>query len=459
MNHVSLLMISLTLPFLASAREPNVDHPCIYETEIDIVRKKIEFENAPGATEYKHCDQSNIQYKTYAGLSVLGVLTDLKVRKDEFDHGILTKDPVKFFYARVRKVIFEADADNFCKSSGAAAYVLRDETELGIVHVCPKIAESPVYTVAESLLHESRHLDGIFHVQCIRGTFKGEWGCDESYEQGGAYGVGIELGVKVSRSDSIIKPYRKLARARALGNLVGRMNGLLLGLKEGVAIAGADRHLVFYDGGKPVRMGESIPRGFKLTSYHGLPYFINTKKRQGLTYLEKDEFPTEDISTPKYLEKLDDDEVESLVDFYQMKTATCMLLKNEMKCFAPGKLDEMKEIAIPGKEAVSFVFTESSTMLYENKLFVVDTDGEYWEVPATWDELKEASGLVRAKTQMPIKSLSHLTGPYEVAVTLDGQVLLYDRRTEEMSPAPHLKDFKADRMVGKRLWSKTLEKL
>ncbi|MGZ3696016.1 MAG: hypothetical protein ACXWQO_18240 [Bdellovibrionota bacterium] len=84
---------------------------------------------------------------------------------------------------------------------------------LQMLYICPKIIEdakdgSSVLTMVDTLLHETRHLqggNGYLHVPC-KGEKKGSQGCDPSAGYKGAYAVEMEANAKIGVQGVIVHP-------------------------------------------------------------------------------------------------------------------------------------------------------------------------------------------------------------------------------------------------------------
>lgn len=93
-----------------------------------------------------------------------------------------------------------------------ATYGLRADT----LYICPKLIEdakdgSSVLTMVETLLHESRHLEGAAtnrgyqHTNC-KGQPKGTQGCDPSAQYRGAYATSMESHAKIGLQGFLVHP-------------------------------------------------------------------------------------------------------------------------------------------------------------------------------------------------------------------------------------------------------------
>ncbi len=441
----------------AGAVHAQAEDACTSEAQIESAQRLFAFESLPGATDYVHCDDSNLKYKAWSGLSLLSTFDDLANEKDGFDQGILGRRPLDFLQERVKRVIFDSPAEQFCNESSAWAYVNGEDHEAGILHLCPAIVDTTPLYIAAIFLHEARHMNGFVHEICERGGFlRGTSGCDKSFEQQGAHAVDVEFLIKVSRTKKLAPSIRKEARSRAIRNLIARFNELPLDLTSGAALASDRGEVVFYDGATPTKMGGKVPEGFKMSSRRDLT-FVDGARSRSLKYGFKAKFDDDDfVSEPDFLAALTEDERRMYRDTFEADDFTAVLLNDTLIVWANG---ETKRFSLPTTKARSFLISEASSLIKSEVLHVVDESSRVFALPKTWSEISTASELRVLGDSLPLLSIANWGVQEEIAVRLTGEVVIYDVGAKKWAPAPKLEQFKAERMVAPYIWSKKLEKL
>jgi len=155
--------------------------------------------------------------KSLGFLRELGNLEPVPARSPDW----IGASPYEFFKARVKKIVLD-DGDDCV----GLAQVWPSERAQGIIHLCTRARDYDSLVLSEALVHERRHLENEphDHVTCWSGQNYRRESCDESYEEGGAYAVGVEYLMRISQTTRLDRPLRDRARELALTALRERFN-------------------------------------------------------------------------------------------------------------------------------------------------------------------------------------------------------------------------------------------
>ncbi len=179
------------------------------------------------------CDQQSAASTVIKTLLFLKELGDLNAEQGPFIKNWLGASPYVFFKSRVKKIVLDDSKDCVGLSQ-----VWPSERAQKVMHVCTKASQYEVLTLAEAFVHEARHLETFMHnhAVCITGENYGRESCDESFESGGAYAVGVEFLMRVHQSTQLDSRLREQAHQMALRALRERFNTTPSGLRTYVSL-------------------------------------------------------------------------------------------------------------------------------------------------------------------------------------------------------------------------------
>ena len=452
---LSLLVLSslaLLCPLTSFAdRDPD----CPARAEADAVRAEFKWEIEGPA--YSHCDLSNNGYRVVKALLLLKDIARDFDGSSPFGTSVIGTDPFAFVKERVRKIVVEAPSSR-CDSPVHAEFEMPN-----LVRVFCRAGTTDILEIASTLVHEARHnpegRPGIFqHVECTRG-----WNlqvsqdtCDASW--GGSWSAEVEFLIGASRSRRTSESERAQARKLAKEILIGQINRPAGDLKQGAALRGADGELYFYDGKQITELASSTPADSVMwLSIRGVE-FVNSNGRVS-TYVSKDQII--DAKIVNATKDLSESESAKLTGYFQFGRGAmqCALLTDELICFGPR--GEKKRMKIRGANAVGFMHVDESVRWFgassDGLMYVLTDDGKALPVPG-WANFGTFDDVADFSARGAIKWHGTSLNPYMLKLSLSGDLQLLEWRREPV-PAPGVQGMKFTEIVGKTLWSETLEKL
>lgn len=367
------------------------------------------------------CKEDSVGYHTIEALLFLKDLPPLKEPESPFNRNLLPDSPYAFFRDRVKKIIIDERANSDACPDQRLAYVapyFRDEKKIWI---CPNSLNFGLVTFTSTLLHESRHVEGAVydHRRCNGGIYAGEFSCDDTYADGGAYGVGLEYFVKLAHAKGIPAEAQASARRLAVMDFVQRFNEAPLDLQRGVLLRKENSdELFFFDGEKESPAGFSAPEGAILSSQGGLPLFFlpSTGKASLFLYGKELGAPATDVLTKRF-EELSAEDRNNLLDVAYGDQLACLLLKNGLECFGPDR--EPFRVGLPAGTPQRLIFAHKSRVVPPGAIHLVMADGYFYQLPGTAAELKSSDPKTWPRTKAPIDLVA--------LQTLDGTELGIDR--------------------------------
>ena len=436
---------------------------CLDAKAVAALRADIQFEAPEGAAlpKYDLCEEGSTGYAAFRALLFLKELPPLALPKSEFNHNFIDGQPYDFFKARVKKIVVVEQKDNEACADGRLAYVSPVWREEKMFWVCPNAANFGVITLGSAFIHESRHEEGaVFdHRECYKGPYARQFSCDQNYEAGGAYAIGLEFLVKLSRAEGLPAEIRRAARSLALADFLQRFNEAPLGLAEGALLRDETGKLTFFDGEKESDLGLGVNPNVVLSTQAGLPLFFDPAQEAASIYAYRAgelSAPVSDVLTRHFAEALSPAEKSELRDVLYTNAYACLLLKGGLRCYGPDRA----AFAVPIKhtEAKRFVYGSRSRILGQPA--ILGADGFLYQMPRDAASLRASDPARWPKSSEPAKLLAADRWPEgELALGVDGSLSTFSYREKKLAPLPSLTGRKFLDFKAPFLWSKKLEEL
>jgi hypothetical protein len=353
----------------------------------------------------------------------------LSAVRDELNVNVFGSTPMNFISERISAISMKAAKDKACDLN-TLAYVHEGES---LINICPEAFKGSTFSFMDILVHEARHIpyqndEGYQHVRCIHGKYRtgNSFSCDPSYQWRGAYGVGVEFAIRLSRTKDIDPALRAEARSVATYFLLSRFNSLPLGLTPGVFAQTKDNQIYFI-GEKnisPIALGTAPPNAI-LGSYFGQPMLFLQDNGEVQTF----EFngrnqPVFIAFAERFKSRILKHPDHQLVDVLNSFKYECLLFTDELECYYANK---KINLALPqGQRAVGFFTfdTQASLAMTGGKVITLPT--EFTELESI--NLNESS---QNSSLMPLISAVALNEEWAFAVSEDGllkKISLLQRR-------------------------------
>jgi hypothetical protein len=408
--------------------------------------------------KYDNCADDNIIRKLAEALLFL---KDVRVGMipDDLDLGILGTSPFGFFTDRISTIVFDAKSNNRCGSS-VMAYVLSGEK--ATMHICPYLNQFDAFTMSSTLVHEARHVNGFSHARCKHGLMAvtGSAACDPNYhEYKGSYATGTEYEIKISYSPEVSGLLRQQARSRAVVGLLERFNELPLGMKTGALLQTTQGTVLFFDGEQATELLQ-VPENSILTSRSSLPTFFDRANAQVQSYIFGGVFVnTAGEYADSFRRKFSAQERADLLDVSYTGDYSCLLFKDKIRCGADADPDI--EMNLSGIDPVQFLSSPNSDLVQKNALNIATHDGAIYNLPVFWKDLQKMTGksLPRDPYLKNLVSLGPWIDNQEIAVTTDGQVMIFSAESKSWMKAEGLPAESFQKLMAPYYWSPRLDQL
>lgn len=331
--------------------------------------------------EVDPCDGSKTGYALATALFFLNDLPAVQLPASDFNPNKIVEEPAAFFKGRVQKIILDDRESSDECADGRLAFTKPYWREEKKIWICPAFRNATTVTMTSVLLHEARHLDGqeYDHVVCNEGRMRGQRSCDESYESGAAYGVGLEYLVKLTMNPKLNPSVRREARRQALMEFVSRFNQLPLDLQRGALVQDAKSGAaLFYDGTTTVPAGFEAPKDALFMSYGGLPLLYSPEKGTAQIYDfgAKLSDSVSDVLTRTFLD-LPSDQKHKLKGVAFGKTEACLLSADDLLCF-----DKQKNpYSLRAPNSLRLISAETTKVVESGRLYLQTADLYLHAVP------------------------------------------------------------------------------
>jgi hypothetical protein len=232
----ALLFTLFLLPLAAQAS------PCLDGKQVEDMIREFNILKTSENINVDLCDSRSMVYTTIQGLLFLKNLGQLDPVDSRLNKNWMGSSPYEFFRARVKKIVLDDNSDCVGLSQ-----VWPSERPMGIMHICTKATGYETLVVSEAMVHEARHLEreNHDHAICISGELYNRESCDESYESGGAYAIGVEFLMKIYNTSRLDNVLREKAHAMADKALRERFNTAPAALSISVSMRPKERPKIF----------------------------------------------------------------------------------------------------------------------------------------------------------------------------------------------------------------------
>ena len=305
------------------------------------------------------------------------------------DKNILGEDAWRFFKDRVKVISFVSEDqtchlefDNGPNQAAVAAYY-KDQT----IYVCPKVIGSEFF-IAQLLVHEARHAQGLFHIDCTRGPLKGHpLACEARYDLGGPYAAEVEYVLRLSQHPKIDGSERRNLLNIATTGLYQRFNLPPLPVRPALLLKDKDGLLSTFDGGALLPLAK-VSANSILVERAGTNVIYDPETRKAQTVSALGPIPPDGLMANEYEKGVSAKLQRELVDVLYGDDYSCMLFLRELWCF-PNRDLENSYVRIPLQILVpaGFLFSHFSTLVTNRMPYLVDHVGDVYTLPKAYSDL------------------------------------------------------------------------
>ncbi|RZA09620.1 MAG: hypothetical protein EOP11_01125 [Proteobacteria bacterium] len=460
--------LTKTLPFLlfvACALAPGLARAeCLDAKAVEALRADFTLEAPEGITlKIDLCDERSTAFAALRTLLFVKELPSLDQPKSEFNQNFISTSPYQFFKDRVKKLVLDERSDSDSCTDDRLAFVssyMRAEKKFW---VCPNAANFGVITLSSAFIHEARHEEGgeYAHKICSKGPYANQMSCDQSYEDGGAYAIGLEYLVKLSRAPNLSAEIRERARSLAMADFLQRFNDLPLGLRSGALLRDdASGVLSFYDGNQETPIGLKTAPHVILSSQAGLPLLFDAKNIAKIYAYRGENLsaPISDVLTRHFDEALAPAERSEVKDVIYSREFACLLLSARLICYGPDR--EPFNVAVNNFVPKRFVYGEKSRLLGPGTVALLGEDGFLYQLPPKAEALRESKSSAWLKSSAPATIAAALPWPGgELLLDPAGALSTFSYAQRKAAPLDAFRGRKFRDLVGPFVWSKKLEEL
>lgn len=462
-NQIFVLKLYIASIIVLLFGESLLAEPCLDRDRTLRLNRLFDFRTYDPGVVDNLCDSKNPLYPMLKALMAMEDLPPLTGKTDAADQGIIRGSPFDFFRARVRRIIFEPTSQSYCAIIGRSHVSAYAGTfGSGIIHICRTFTEDPFIDQMSDLLHEARHLDsGVgTHVQCNHGSFLGLRGCDATYEEKGAYAVGLEFLLKLSRTESLPEAIRAEARAKAVTDFANRFNHPPLDISAGALLLRENGEIHFYSNKSAVKWNG--PSASALAIRDGVPVALQSSVDNLQISVDGNHWRQASGNLAEKYLGLTQNERRSVADiFYSQPGAdySCILFESSMRCWSDG----LEEHSVTNWQfrARRFVYGSNSALLPPKSLNILADDGFLYRLPAKFSELKRMapSNYNRIQNIQSLLGAVTIGKRQELILNTDGQALIYSRQERNSIPISELSGFRFKKVISPYYWSPALQDL
>lgn len=444
------LLFSLVLLFVGVSQSTAITREhCLPAQEVTRLLSELNFVGADRWSTDEVCNPEKLTYKTIQALIFIRNLELSEGAHSQLYPNLLGKNPWSFFSSRIREIQFAKNCQ-----AGVLAYV--NLSQKNTAHICQALVHSEVSSFAATLLHEARHVDGFSHVMCSHGDLVGTaGGCDLKLEEAGSYGLEIEWGLKLAKSDKVSKIVRDQSRSSSVYLLLNRINEFPLGIKEGLALQALNGEITFFDGNNQALITSAASPDSVLSDRLGTPVFFDARANSALGYY----FSTELLSVPGFFAQyltsnLSPSDKEALLDINYDK----LLFLFKDKILFVNDSGQFVEARHGISQPLLFSVIRSLPPLKAG-VYITAADGSIFRLPENLNDLnkKQPEFISKPQNQL-IKIVQGINGS-NYALSMDGSLTtLSDRWGYTPVPVEALHG-QAFKNITPTLWSPLLEGL
>lgn len=405
------------------------------------------------------CDSAKTSYAVAKALIFLKDLPASHVPKSQFNPNKIEGEPYDFLASRVRKVIVDDRQTSDECADGRLAFTHSFWREQKKIWICPAFRKAGDLQATSVLLHEARHLDGqeFNHVACHEGRMKNQMSCDQDYESGSAYAIGLEYLVKLTMNPGLDPAVRSEARRLAVLEFVSRFNDLPLDLERGALVQNEKTGMVyFYNGQGFEDAGFSAPLDTVFSSLGGLAnlYSPSSGKTAVFDFEEKLSRTTPNVLS-RLFQGLPSARQRELRSVAYGKTDACLLLQNEMLCFDRNKAP----YSLRTENSVRLLMAENSNLLESGALYSQSADFFLHRLPS--DATSSHEKWPRSRDAFPFIGggiWGSVWNREEIWLSTRGELQIFDqkKKTWRSTPQP-TGPYRA--ILAPYVWSKRLQDL
>lgn len=407
------------------------------------------------------CNESSTAFHTLRALLFLRDIPAESLGVSEFNPGLIGSSPFNYFKSRVKKLVLdEAPKSESCPDQ-RLAFVSPFSREEKKIWICSNSIHFDLVTLSSALMHESRHLDGaeFAHKPCLIGPYKDQFSCDDKYQDGGAYAIGLEFLVRLAKNSQLDHQLRERARQAAIVDFSQRFNTLPLDLQSGALLRkeGSDE-LSFYNGKTVHSLPFKIANEVVLALQAGVALFYSPLQGDVKQFsFRQDLVPARNDALVEHFRKLPGEKQKKLLDVGYGKQLACLLLNDSLECFDREKLAFTK--SLNALRPTRFLTSMDSRVLEPGVLFFFDESRTLYRIPPSAEEVRAQDPESWKQPASELVGLARWPGG-EIALGLDGQISLLSYRTRRWTPAEGpTKDDRYRQLLAPFYWSTKLQDL
>lgn len=457
---LSTLMICLVAAPAWSAKEEG-ENPCLDRKRVDVFLKRFAWtvdvdSKGEGVESLNACDADRLSTKVMKALIEIEDFPLLDTTSDEANQGVLSHSITRYLQEHVGAFHFDSATSAVCAGYGTMAYVMNSSN---VVHLCPLLNKLSPLVIMSALVHEARHTKGYSHVTCNEDSRAASLGkaCDPSYAFKGAYGVGAEFEVRISRTAALPLALRQEARASAIEALINRFNKLPLQIQKGILVQGVAGPVYFYDGRSAAHKLLDQPEQSIATLLESDLTLFDYASGNVHTYIFKKDLVTDTRGVFQAFQQASsvEDRRRLLKDvhFNFKKDRSCFLSETSVYCFAG---PEFKKVMFKLESIRPLTFLELG-----ERLGVSAADGYVYLLPENLLELNKLRDRDLDRVRNPYDYVSFFNFGRDRFVGLDrnGALLQSSSWAAKPSPMPGMGSQRFKSAVGPYYWSQKLEDL
>lgn len=390
------------------------------------------------------CQEGTVESKAAVALAFLRDFPVGPARPDDFDTGHIGDSPFTFFQERIHTIYFDPLSEPQCDSF-TVAYV--SDAASRSLHICPYANSFSSLVMSSILMHESRHVEGYPHRTCLQGALLGSFSCDDSYAEGGAYGIEQEFLVRTARNEGLGEPVREEAKAEAIAGFLNRFNQAPLGARQGILLLDPAGTLTYFDGATALPLMQNIPPE-SVVVLRDLPALFEPSTGQVKSFTGGDSL----VDTPgpfaAEFRALSAARRAELLDVVY-GDISCFLFTQSLHC---EQGNESVDLDLPANlQPQQFLrLTDSISQIF----FIVGQDGKKYSLPFQLDlNAWKASEIVPSDSVglAPFRDFTLMPDGRRYALTFDGTLMAYG--TSDWAPVPAFAGKKFRHLMAPFLWS------
>lgn len=450
---ICVFFLTLTVSFSAFAQSRD----CLPEADIAQLRKdfifKLNTADVQSPLEMESCNSTSVTYKLLEALIFLKNLPALSSRVDDFNSNTIDVSPYEFLRKRTQFIFLEdPNSKNYhqCKSAGTMAWAERGSPN--VMHVCPYVQLLPKLMISGMFIHESRHLDSekFAHVPCMQGPLTGQFACDRSYEEKGAYAVETEFFIRVARTESLPQQLRDQARNYAQEELTYRFMKMPFDIKLGTLLVGKDSSLSFYDGKTIYPILDNPVRGDIVSLRTNTPVYFDKWTGDVLSYIGGSTWADTEGPMAQIFREFPIETRNAVLDMNYGGTA-CFLFVDKMIC---KELEDIVEVQLP-QEMKAVKFVSMGNMPDGGELvMVLAEDGSLYSLPYNTPLSKWTPDLITVVTKLKgYLGLGLMPGLHRIAILGTGEFANFNESNNTYVANPNYKNQRFQKLISPFFWS------